>query len=136
MYQPLVPCHSCRRHVRAGESGCPFCHAALPADHASRAAPDTNKRLARASAFLFATSLTIAGCSGTATDEPKKVATDAGPDAKDNGADDTGGDHPFYGAVPIDTGTDETGDAPSDAKDAGVKDTGGGGGALYGAPPP
>lgn len=27
MNEPLVPCSACRRHVRAGESSCPFCRA-------------------------------------------------------------------------------------------------------------
>ena len=88
----------------------------------SRVAPDTSRRLARANAFLFATSLTIAGCGGK-TDEPTDTGTtDAGPD-------DRGSDTSVYGEA---GGTFDTG---TDAKDGGPDDTGGGA-ALYGDPAP
>ena len=40
MYQPLLPCPACHRHVRATEGHCPFCDAALPEGAAPRLAAE------------------------------------------------------------------------------------------------
>jgi hypothetical protein len=130
MYEPLVPCPGCRRHVRAAAGACPFCAAAIDA---SRIAPDARTRLSRGALFaVAAASVAIAGCSSDDT----KTATDAG---TDTGVVDTGGPAPAYGA-PADTGmTDDTGGpvaAYGAPPDTGAVDDTGGGMPKYGAPPP
>src|SRR5437660_940496 len=47
MYQRLVPCPSCARHVRAADATCPFCAAALSVDAGARAVPAAPQRLGR-----------------------------------------------------------------------------------------
>src|SRR5262249_46659282 len=124
----LIPCPSCRRHVRAGDSSCPFCTSALPADHASRAVPSATTRLGRSALFAFAVS--VSACGGSTEGEPTTTdtgtsKTDTGTSKTDTGSasdtsvDDTGGPVAAYGA-PADTGTmdDDGGPAP-----------------LYGLPP-
>lgn len=142
MYQPLIPCAACARHVRATDRRCPFCDASLPEDHASRAAPDTARRLSRAAAFAFG--LSVAGCSSTVSTRDAAPGDSASPtdsvsprdsvvtgdvsggtDAvtpRDDGEPfDNGGIVPPYGLSP---------------PDAGVPDDDGGPAAEYGAPPP
>ena len=62
MYQPLVPCPACDRHVRATESACPFCSSALPADIAAKIVPGATQRMSRAAAFVFTASLAVTAC--------------------------------------------------------------------------
>ena len=148
MASPLVPCPSCARHVRADETACPFCAAALPADLEARAVPASPRRLSRAAAFAFGASLTVAACgsevttatgstggggnatTGTGPNDDGGVHTHYGlpaPDASDDGPADDGGGFVLYGpAPPPDAGPD---DAAADA-DAG------GGQPIYGTPPP
>jgi len=131
----FIPCPSCRRHVRGGESACPFCAAALPEDHASRAIPKSSTRLGRGALFAFAVSVSACG----ASTEGEPVTTDTGP-VKSDAALDTGGTAPLYGA-PADTGGPapaygapaDTG--PFDTKgDTGIDDDGAPA-AAYGLPP-
>jgi hypothetical protein len=103
----LHPCESCARHIRAGESACPFCGAAVSESAAASARRDGNfaRPLSRA-ALLFASATAAVGCSsssstGTITD----AAVESGPVA-------------LYGPAPI--------------YDSGVQDSGGGGLPLYG----
>jgi hypothetical protein len=118
MYQPLVPCPACARHVRAVEAQCPFCSHALPRDLAAHAVPGTTQRLSRAAAVLFGTSLALAGCGGAVTPAEDLAPADA--------VADDGGPAPLYGLPP-----------PSDAapQDAAPRDDGGPV-AAYGAPAP
>jgi hypothetical protein len=119
MYRPLVPCPSCRRHVRTAETNCPFCAATLR-DLDSRVIPNVTQRLSRGAVFVFASSLAVAGCgsdSTTTTTPPTDAqgdSTQADTSGKDtNGADvpadspadtfDTGGVAPPYG-IPADSG--------------------------------
>ena len=146
MYRPLSPCPGCHRHVVATEPACPFCDRVLAT--ALPARPDTARRLSRAAAFAFATSLTAAGCSSSVAATDAAPNTDVGPGdapvdrpttdtaASDNGATDTG--TPDTGAV--DTGVLDIGNVappygipPPD--DAGAPDDDGGVMDLYGAPP-
>lgn len=114
----LVPCPHCGRHVFAGDSSCPFCASALPADLARFAVPGTSRRLTRAAAFAFTASLSVLGCSSDSTGP-----VDAGHDA--NG----GADGPAYGLPPVlDSGNDAM------PQDAGPGDAGGNQ-VLYGLPP-
>lgn len=131
MYQPLTPCPSCRRHVRAADGACPFCRSAIDS---SRVVPSAGKRLARGAVFVFATS--AAACGGSTEQEP--VITEAGADTSsktdsvtpiDSFTDtalDTGNVAPPYGIPPDDTGVVTDGTA----------DDSGGGMPKYGAPPP
>lgn len=132
MANVLVPCPSCRRHVRAGDGDCRFCGTHLPADPA--VVPALRGRLPRGAVFAFASTLAVAGCGGSTETE---TASDA--------AVDTGGNASLYGA-PADTGSadgtaTDTGTsmslygAPADAAvvDSGPPDTGGNA-SLYGAP--
>jgi hypothetical protein len=131
MYHPMIPCPSCRRHVRAAAS-CPFCAAALPVD--ARAVPSAGTRLGRGALFAFAVS--AAACGGS-TESDVPTVTDTGASKSDTGTaptdtgtvTDTGGPVAAYGA-PADTGTTDTGSTT----DTGVKDDGGPAPA-YGLPP-
>lgn len=135
MYEPLIPCPACRRHVRA-EAACPFCKSALPSD--VRAVPSSSTRLGRGALFAFAVS--VAACGGSTESDPPTTTTDTGAAKSDTGTttdtgggsdtsvDDTGGPVAAYGA-PADTGVVDTGPA-----DTGPKDDGGPAPA-YGLPP-
>lgn len=88
---PLVPCPSCARHVRASESHCPFCQGELPSDLGTAAVPNTRRRLDRVAAFTFATTVAIAGCAGGFDGE----STDS------QEQESVGGIQPMYGNPPI-----------------------------------
>jgi hypothetical protein len=130
MYEPLVPCPGCKRHVRAAAGACPFCATSIDS---SRIAPDARTRLSRGALFaVAAATVAIAGCS----------SDDTGTSTVDGGSDsiaDTGGPAPAYGA-PADTGmSDDTGGpvaAYGAPPDTGTVDDSGGGMPKYGAPPP
>ena len=117
----LLPCPSCTRHVRASETACPFCAAALVARVTSTPARSPNKRLSRAALFaLGASAAAVAACSGSVT--PGAPAGDGGAldgSARDAVADDDVQAVPAYGIAPMDAGNDGPVPAP-----------------LYGAPPP
>ncbi len=127
----LQPCLACRRHVRATEASCPFCHAAVT-EVAPRPMP--TQRLGRAATFAFGAAVTMsaAGCgqaSTPGTDANVVVETDAGFRGLDGAA---------YGGPPIDAAMEQDtglvaayGGPPVDAA---LPDTGNL--ALYGAPPP
>jgi hypothetical protein len=134
----LIPCPTCRRHVRVGDATCPFCASALPHDHASRAVPSASTRLGRSALFAFAVSVSACG----ASTESEPVVTDTGTTKGDTGTtngdtgnaadtlvNDTGGPVAAYGA-PADTGPVDTG-----SPDTGTTDDGGPA-PLYGLPPP
>lgn len=132
MYEPMIPCPSCRRHVRAA-AACPFCSASLPVE--LRAVPQTSTRLGRGALFAFAVS--VAACGGST--ESDKTVTDTGASSGDTGTptdtamvDDTGGPVAAYGGPP-DTGSADTGTASDSAADT-FKDDGGPAPA-YGLPP-
>ena len=161
MYQPLVPCPSCSRHVLAAERACPFCSAALPSDLASRAIPSAARRLTRAAAFVFGASLAVTACGSDVTTGGDSAATSGGqggdgPDddggvqalygdaaPEDAGTDDDGGSQALYGGpTPVDAGPDDDGGnqaeygGPPPPIDGGSSSDDGGGAPLYGAPPP
>lgn len=54
----LIPCSACRRHVRSGESRCPFCHATRTPGAARALDPST--RLGRAALFAFRATTAVA----------------------------------------------------------------------------
>lgn len=131
MYQPLVPCSACDRHVRTTHPACPFCAAPLPSDLARRAVPPAPNRLGRAAAFAFGASITLTACD-------RDVASDAAPPGSEGS---TGGTiRTIYGGPPppYDAGSpDDRGDVTSDAGGAGAPHPDhGGGGTLDGGPPP
>lgn len=141
MYQPLVPCPSCKRHIRAAEAACPFCSSALPEDLAASAVPGATRRMSRAAAFVFGASLAVAGCSSETGggagggDDNSSSSTTGGADA---GPSDDGGQMALYGA-PGDGGPDDDGGGMAEygapvPVDGGPKDDGGAM-PLYGAPP-
>ena len=140
----LLPCPSCRRHVRGSDSKCPFCGEVIMRALGAIASTEPRQRTSRGGIFLFgavSSALAVAGCGSSTTEPAPVVTTDSSADGKTDGttsdspggdAIDTGGIGPAYGA-PIDSGTADSGTS-SDAGDGSVKDTGGGG-ALYGAAP-
>ena len=146
MYQTLIPCPGCSRHIRAIESACPFCAATLSQSFSERAAPDTRSRLTRKATVLFGVAaLAMSGCAAAigpdggemrpdvpAADAP--VAQDAiGTDSSDvmqsivdTGPPDNGGAMNLYGAPPPqDAGFADAGPGPDDGGSIGL---------LYGAP--
>ena len=130
MYQALVPCPSCTRHVRAAETSCPFCKNALPESHASGAVPSATQRMSRAAAFAFTASIAVTGCSAGTTPIPVSDSGTSkdGAVAREGGIVSDDGGHqaaygaPAYGGPPFVASTE-----PDDS---------GGGQALYGAPAP
>jgi hypothetical protein len=115
----LHSCPACARHIRASETGCPFCGARLPegfgvcAKSKSAAGP----ALSRA-AVLFVGATAAASCGGTAdatgtsdaaADTTTDAANDAAVDAGDGG--DGGGPVALYGPAPIDVGHDAAEDS-------------------------
>ncbi|MEZ4393913.1 MAG: hypothetical protein R3A48_22800 [Polyangiales bacterium] len=149
MYQPMIPCTACARHVRASEARCPFCDATLSIEARSALAPDTTRRLSRAAAFAFG--LSVAGCSSTVggTDAAADtVTTDTV--ASDSVVPDTGSRPDTAVATDRGGGTDavtpQDVTAPEDlgniappygipADAGGPPDDDGGAAAEYGAPP-
>src|SRR5688572_19268691 len=121
MYRPLVPCPSCKRHVRAAEAACPFCAEPLPDDIGARAIPGAPHRMTRAAAFVFGATVAVAGC-GTDTDGGGAGGGggEGGMASSSTGPADDGGVMALYGAP----------------TDAGPPDDDGGGQAEYGASPP
>lgn len=143
----LVPCPGCARHVRASESACPFCAAALPTDLASHAVPPANRRLTRGAAFTFAATVVVGSavaCGGT-VDQGGGSTMYGLPNIEDAGWQDGGQPIPAYGAAYVDSGSNDDGGIlpmygaafPPDAGDAGGGGAlDGGTAALYGMPPP
>lgn len=112
MYQPLVPCTECRRHIRATEGSCPFCLQ-------SRAATDVETgplvRMSRAAAI--AAVATLMACQSepqptpivkdpvavkpSASTPPQPTSEPVKPPPEDAGlVDDHGGMVTKYGAPP------------------------------------
>lgn len=79
----LIPCSSCRRHVRAASTSCPFCDAPFAARRAPRAS---------ALAGALAAGALVAGC-GTATSSPSQ-----GPTEQAQGVE---REAPAYGGAPM-----------------------------------
>lgn len=154
----LLPCSGCARHVRASETACPFCGAAITATAAPRV-PST--RLGRAKTFAFgavvATS-SIVGCSSSTTpgtDSGTRVdaqiadsggggsdtgtGTDSGSPGDDAGSGTDSGTATDSGTGGTDSGTEpDAGIAPpygAPAFDAGQVDAGETVMPLYGGPP-
>jgi len=115
MYQPLVPCPSCRRHVRSTEQSCPFCASSLPEDLRARpnAAP-ANKRLHRSVLFAagaVAGAVVIGACSSSSDGTPTPP-TDSGTTSdatSSDGTPDDGNPAVMYGPAPFDTAPDDDG---------------------------
>lgn len=101
----LAPCPSCARHVRRGESRCPFCNGSV-----SLPPPPTRvigERLGRAALFTVGAAIV----SSTACAHPVYGGppSDVGPAARDAGIAADGGGGTLYGGPPdaaddIDTG--------------------------------
>lgn len=120
----LQPCPTCARHVRATESACPFCGAAIELAITPRT---PSERLGRAALFAFGAAMAtnVAACSTSTTqqidsgtpDDANNALVDAGP--PDTGHPDSGFFPPYGTPPPQDAGTDTGGLI-----------------AAYGAPPP
>lgn len=138
MYQPLVPCPSCGRHIRVAEAACPFCSSAVPEGIETRVIPSANRRLTRAAAFVFGAAVAVTGCgsetSGGGSSNGSSSSTSGG---SDGGPDDDGGAMAEYGA-PVDAGPDDDGGGMAEygapIPDGGPDDDGGGA-PKYGGPP-
>ena len=130
MYQPLSPCPSCQRHIRAtGAAACPFCGADTREVRPRRLPAAARKRMSRTAMMLLGASLTLVGCSST----PKGADPTDTPAPQPGPPDDDGGAVAEYGApAPEDDGG---GDAtvpqpgPPDDDDGALKP-------MYGVPAP
>src|SRR5437879_709996 len=101
MSQCLHPCPSCAQHVRAGETACPFCGAALEARACEK--PAGARPLSRA-AILFVGATAAAACGGS--ESTGGGNGDAATDANQNGDGSTDGPVALYGPAPVDGGMD------------------------------
>lgn len=130
MSNALIPCTSCARHVRATESACPFCAAALPlsARSVQRALPKA--RLGRAATFAFGAAALAVGAAACGDDDgddttpTADLGTDGGSVVQDLGRDSATPDEDL--GTETDLGT---------AGDLGTEEDLGGVGPLYGGPP-
>lgn len=141
-YVPLITCPRCARHVRHDEATCPFCADAIAAPARARWAPDTQRRMGRAAAFVFGASMSVAcgseveqvgeplppgaggagGQGATTSSSNATSSTSTGQGGDPSGA---GGNQALYGAPAVGGGG------------AGGEASGAGGfSADYGAPPP
>lgn len=112
MSDRLVPCPGCARHVKALETGCPFCGSRLAELPAER--PRPTARLGRAATFAFGAALAATGCAehhgandSGVEEEDSAVVDDAGevqPDAGRDAGRDAGNIAPPYGTPPEDGG--------------------------------
>ena len=141
----LVPCPSCRRHVRDLAEVCPFCGRARESRRVEQARPRT--QLSRGALFAFASIVSVsAGCSSEsesllATNPPGPV--DSG--VADGATQDTGArtdSAVIDSGAPTDSGPTDSG-APTDsgsATDSSSSDAidrdDGGPAPPYGLPPP
>jgi hypothetical protein len=132
MYQPLVPCPACDRHVRTTHDHCPFCAAALPTDLARHAIPSAPRRLGRAAAFAFGATVSLTACGGDVVGQGG-TTTGTGGEGGSTTTTTTTMLGTLYGGAP----------PPDDAGGGGTLYGGpippfdaGGGGADYGSPPP
>jgi hypothetical protein len=135
--RPLHPCPSCAQHLRAGETVCPFCDAALPAGFGASARPrGAPGRPSSRAALLFAAATVAAGCGG-ATEANVFGEGDGGHDAAPgdgSGGDDYGQPVALYGPAPVyDAGPRP--DASKDAATDATEEDSGGGVILYGPAP-
>jgi hypothetical protein len=149
MVVPLIPCPACARHVRLGETSCPFCRAAVPLREVTQGATQ-QPRVNRATLFAFGASLAVASCASPTVAPPYgaptgDMAPEAGADvlAIEAGPTDAGFDSGFDARVP-DDGTahttdggpaDGAADMATDASTDDVPDADGSTAGPYGAPP-
>lgn len=110
MVGSLVKCPSCARHVRFGESACPFCAAAVPAGLQPRAYVPRRQVIGKGATAL-ALALAAVGCGETGSEvfEPVDAAADTALDA--------GADTLVDGGIDggIDSGMDAGRDTMSDS---------------------
>jgi hypothetical protein len=107
MYQPLRPCPACARHVRAVESACPFCAAALVPEGPTAPRPE-GPRLSRSAMLLLGSAALAEACQRSApvanvygAPPPPTPVADAGPAAAPRSPpDDPGSSAEVYGAPP------------------------------------
>jgi hypothetical protein len=116
MSQCLHPCPSCAQHLRASETVCPFCDAALPEAFGVCAQPAPRGRSMSRAALLFVGANVATGCGadapvvlyGPAVINDAGPSFDAGTDVRSEGATDaqTGSDAPAVmdGPATIDAG--------------------------------
>jgi hypothetical protein len=132
----LHPCPSCARHIRAGETACPFCDAALPETFGASAPAQSRGRPMSRAALLFAVAAVAAGCGGST--DSSVGPTDGGRDAAREAS---GDDEPdalpvaMYGPAPI---QDAAPIRPDGSPDAGTDSGGefdGATGVMYGPAP-
>jgi hypothetical protein len=135
----LHPCPSCAQHLRATETVCPFCAAALPSGFGVCAQPNAARgRPVSRAALLFVGATAAAGCGGT-TQESTFAADGGSHDAAMDSAgdEDTGLPVALYGPGPIQDGGFPRPDASQDAAKDAPSESGdeGGGVILYGPAP-
>jgi hypothetical protein len=136
----MLPCPQCERHVRLDESACPFCNSEIPSDDRN-AAPDTNRRMSRAAAFVFASVAVACGSTtiidGTSSSSSSATSGSGSSSSGSSGSTSSG----MSGAGGAGASTGVGGIAPAYGAPAvgGASNTGGmgngGGIPLYGAAP-
>jgi hypothetical protein len=131
MSECLHPCEACERHIKGGETACPFCGATLSAGFGTCAKPTASRAkapLTRA-AILFVGAAAAAACDGAVEpgDDAGNVADASSDVSSSDAARDDGNPVALYGPVPVDA---------SPAKDSAADDADTGGPvALYGPVP-
>jgi len=152
MSRRLHPCPSCARHLRAGESACPFCEAPLPAGFGASTSPAPagrpRGRVSSRAALLFFAATAATACGGqtagsmfTGDGGGRDAAANDGAPLEDAGEDADAMPVVMYGPGPVfdsgprfdggshDASPDAPGDgSPDDASDAGLP-------VLYGPAP-
>jgi len=79
----LRPCPSCARHVRADETACPFCEAALDLDVSPR--PSASPRLGRAARIAFGAAVATASLAAACGNSRPPNAGTGDPNAAEAG---------------------------------------------------
>jgi hypothetical protein len=74
MNHHLLPCDACNRHVRASDTRCPFCDAAVNAARAAVVPAVPTERLSRAAMFVFGATVAAAACVPQETTQPPPQA--------------------------------------------------------------
>jgi hypothetical protein len=140
----LRPCPDCKRHVRAIETACPFCDAALPQ---AAMAPVPTGRVATRAAILFASATAIAACGGredTSSSSSSSTSSSGSSGGSSSGSSSTSSSGGSSGTSSSggSSGTSSSGGSSSGAVPPygvppvdGGDDFDGGGAPLYGPPP-
>lgn len=124
----LVPCEACGRHVRAAETACPFCNAALLGVAPEPALPAG--RLSRAALVAFGLAIAGPACNNSNGNNNGTITQGGSTSSGGEGAS-TGNGVDGDGGAPVST---DDGGTASDADASAQPDDAGAIVAMYGAP--